>query len=123
MNLSYPAVIHREDNSYWIEFPDLEGCHTFADSLEEIFDEAKEALGAYCSTLLDEGKTLPRPSAIASTEHSGDDILALVEVPTRGQRSVKKTLTIPSWLNTMAEQKQINFSQTLQEALVKRLGL
>ena len=123
MNLSYPAVIHREDNSYWIEFPDLEGCHTFADSLEEIFDEAKEALGAYCSTLLDEGKTLPKPSDIASTEHSGDDILALVEVPTRGQRSVKKTLTIPSWLNTMAEQKQINFSQTLQEALVKRLGL
>ena len=81
MNLSYPAVIHHEDGSYWIEFPDLDGCHTFADTLEDIFDEAKEALGAYCSALLDEGKELPMASDISLIERGNDgDILAVIDV-------------------------------------------
>ena len=81
MNLSYPAVIHREDDSYWIEFPDLDGCHTFADTLEDVFDEAREALGAYCSALVGEGKVLPMPSDISLIERGNDgDVLAVVEV-------------------------------------------
>lgn len=83
MNLSYPAVIHREDDSYWIEFPDLDGCHTFADTLEDVFDEAREALGAYCSALLDEGKELPMASDISSIERGNDgDILTVIEIST-----------------------------------------
>ena len=83
MNLSYPAVIHREDDSYWIEFPDLDGCHTFADTLEDVFDEAREALGAYCSALLDEGKGLPVASDISSIERGNDgDILTVIEIST-----------------------------------------
>ena len=124
MNLSYPAIIHHEDDSYWIEFPDLEGCHTFADTLEDIFDEAKEALSAYCSALTDEGKILPMPSDISLVEReNSDDILAIIEVPSLKQRSIKKTLTIPSWLNTAAEKQHINFSQVLQDALIKRLNM
>ena len=83
MNLSYPAVIHREDDSYWIEFPDLDGCHTFADTLEDVFDEAREALGAYCSALLDEGKELPMASDISLIERGNNgDILAVIEIST-----------------------------------------
>lgn len=122
MNLSYPAIIHPEDNSYWIEFPDLEGCHTFADTLEDVFVQAKEALSAYCSVLSDEGKMLPKPSNIALCNHEDDDIIALIEVSAK-QHSVKKTLSIPAWLNTAAEKKHINFSKTLQEALINQLGL
>ena len=81
MNLSYPAVIHREDDSYWIEFPDLDGCHTFADTLEDVFDEAREVLGAYCSALVGEGKVLPMPSDISLIERGNDgDVPAVVEV-------------------------------------------
>lgn len=81
MNLSYPAVIHREDDSYWIEFPDLDGCHTFADTLEDVFDEAREAFGVYCSALLDEGKELPVASDISLIERGNDgDILTVIEV-------------------------------------------
>ena len=80
MKFSYPAVIHHEDDSYWAEFPDLEGCHTFADTLDGIFNEAKEALCAYCSALVGEGKVLPMPSDISLIErgNEGDD-LAVVE--------------------------------------------
>lgn len=123
MNLSYPAIIHHEDDSYWIEFPDLEGCQTFADTLEDVFTEAKEALGAYCCALADEKKILPNPSDISLIKHSGDDILAMVEVPKLKQRSVKKTLTIPSWLDKAAQERHINFSKVLQDALVKQLGM
>lgn len=122
MNLSYPAIIHHEDNSYWIEFPDLEGCHTFADTLEDVFTQAKEALSAYCSVLSDECKPLPKPSDIALCNHGSNDMLALIEVSTK-QNSVKKTLSIPAWLNAAAEKKHINFSKTLQEALINQLGL
>ncbi|MCI8387499.1 MAG: HicB family protein [Clostridiales bacterium] len=124
MNISYPAVIHHEDNAYWIEFPDLEGCHTFADTLEDIFAEAKEALSAYCSVIVEDNKLLPQASDLSSIEHDANDIIALIEAPiTDKQRSVKKTLTIPAWLNTAAEQHRINFSQVLQEALVERLNI
>ena len=122
MKLSYPAIIHHEDNSYWIEFPDLEGCHTFADTLEEVFASAREALDSYCSVLSDEGKPLPIPSDIALCDHGKDDILALIEVSAK-QDSVKKTLSIPAWLNAAAEKRHINFSKTLQEALINQLGL
>ena len=123
MNLSYPAIIHHEGDSYWIEFPDLEGCQTFADTLEDVFTEAKEALGAYCYALADEKKILPNPSDISLIKHSGDDILAMVEVPKLKQRSVKKTLTIPSWLDKAAQERHINFSKVLQDALIKQLGM
>lgn len=80
MNLSYPAVIHHEGDSYWIEFPDLDGCHTFAGTLEDVFDEAKEGLSAYCSALLNEGKRLPAASDISLIERGNDgDVLAVVE--------------------------------------------
>lgn len=83
MNLSYPAVIHHEGDSYWIEFPDLDGCHTFAGTLDDIFNEAKEALSAYCSALLNEGKRLPAASDISSIERRNDeDILTFVEIST-----------------------------------------
>ena len=124
MNITYPAVIHHEGDTYWIEFPDLEGCHTFADTLEAVFSEAKEALSAYCSAILESGKLLPSASEISAIEHTSSDIIALIEAPIiEKQRSVKKNLTIPAWLNTAAEQHRINFSQVLQEALVERLNI
>ena len=81
-------------------------------------------LSAYCSALTDEGKILPMPSDISLVEReNSDDILAIIEVPSLKQRSIKKTLTIPSWLNTAAEKQHINFSQVLQDALIKRLNM
>ena len=83
MKFSYPAVIHHEDDSYWAEFPDLEGCHTFADTLDGIFNEAKEALCAYCSALVGEEKVLPVASDISSIERGNDgDILTVIEIST-----------------------------------------
>ncbi len=124
MNIIYPALIHEDGDAYWLEFPDIEGCHTYADTIDELLEFAKEALSAHCSSLLDNGEKLPAPSVISNIKRQSNDIVAVIKTPViEKKRSVKKTLTIPAWLNKEAENAGINFSQTLQEALTERLGL
>lgn len=124
MKVIYPAIFHREDNAYWVEFPDLEGCQSFGDTIEETLSGAKEALAAYCVTLFEQGKKLPAPSDTESINVPAGSFTSLVEAEliTKSQ-SVKKTLTIPSWLNKAAEENGVNFSGVLQTALMEKLGL
>lgn len=124
MKIIYPAIFHHEENSYWVEFPDLAGCQSFGDNISETLENAKEALAAYCVTLLEQGKKLTVPTDIETLEIPENAFSSLVETDliTKSQ-SVKKTLTIPSWLNTAAENKGINFSGTLQNALIQELNL
>lgn len=122
MNYSYPAIIHHEDASYWIEFPDLDGCHTFTESLDTLFDAAAEALSAHLSTLIDIGEIPPKPTAPDDIVYAEGDMITIVKALVQDKkRAVKKTLTLPAWLNTEAERRGINFSQTLQEALLAKL--
>ena len=119
MKVVYPAVLHREDGAYWIEFPDLEGCQSFGDTLMEIMDNAKEALTGYCLTLIEEQRKLPAASDLDAIEREDGDGIVVIEANLKdATKSVKKTLTIPAWLNAAAESRNINFSETLQNALV-----
>ena len=118
----YPGVFHRENNSFWVEFPDLEGCQSFGDTLEEVIENAKEALAAYCVTLLEQGKSLNPPTDIHYIQTPDDAFVSLVDADLiKKSSAVKKTLTIPSWLNDIAESNHINFSGVLQEALMQKL--
>jgi len=122
--LIYPALCYKEDGSFWAEFPDLEGCQTFADTLEELHENAKEALSGYLVTLLEQGQKVNKPTEIYNLTVPSNAFTSLVEADlVKKSTAVKKTLTIPSWLNELAEQHSINFSGTLQEALVEKLGL
>ena len=127
MKLIYPAVFHTEDDQVWVEFPDLEGCQSFGDSISEALDGAKEALEWYCITLLEEKHTLPIVSDIKTIKTDESSFVSLVETELTTsfakRKSVKKTLTVPAWLNDMATEKGVNFSAVLQEGLVKSLGL
>ncbi len=119
----YPAVFHQENGAYWVEFPDLPGCQSFGETLNETMAEAQEALSAYLLTLLEQGKPLATASDITSI-HPDDGFVSLVAAsidPYRDTRAVKKTLTIPSWLNDRAIAMGVNFSQVLQEALLSKI--
>lgn len=120
----YPAIFHVEDESYWVEFPDLEGCQSFGDTLTETMENAQEALAAYLLTILEEGRDIPAASDISSIANPEDGFVSLVSCNLNQYhetKAVKKTLTIPSWLNDRAIARGINFSQTLQEALIQKL--
>lgn len=124
MKLIYPAVFHKEDNAYWVEFPDLEGCSSFGDTLEEALANAREALEGYSISLIENKEKLPPPSDISGITPS-DGFVSIVDIDLSAYlnraKAVKKTLTIPEWLNEAAMERGINFSQTLQDALLAQI--
>ncbi len=120
----YPAVFHKENDAFWVEFPDLEGCQTYGGTLNETMGCAQEALAGYLLTLLEENREIAPPSDVPSVAHDADSFVTLVTCDVnqyRDTRAVKKTLTIPAWLNERASSMGINFSQALQEALVAKI--
>ena len=115
----FPAIVHRE-NGFWIEFPDLPGCQTYGDSLEETMSEASEALGLYLVSLLEDGKKLPKASdlkEIDSCDGIGTYITTNVDDYRRNTKAVKKMVSLPAWLAELAEDRNISLSKTLQDAL------
>lgn len=129
MRYAFPAVFTPEDNGqYSINFPDLEGCYTCGDSIQDGIIMAQDIL-AY--TLYDEyekkGKNVPAPSKITDIPLSGSEFVNFIACDTiayvmrHSTRSVKKTLTIPEWLDFAASERGLNFSQVLQEALKKKI--
>ncbi|HBS59486.1 MAG TPA: pilus assembly protein HicB, partial [Firmicutes bacterium] len=105
-------------------------CVSMGDNLQEAHKLAKEALGLHLWGFERDGEDIPEPSAIdaVQSEYPGE-VIGLVEVSMAALRSkldtraVKKTLTIPYYLNQMAEKSKINFSQVLQSALKEKLGI
>ena len=124
----YPAVFTQEDNGqYSVVFRDLEGCYTCGDSIEQAIEMAEDALALVLYGYEVEGKEIPRPSSRESIEvHQGEfvndircDTLAYRKM--YNNKSVRKNVTLPEWLNEEAEALKINFSQVLQEALLQKL--
>lgn len=119
----YPAVFHKEEDSYWVEFPDLPGCHSYGSSVTETMACAQEALAGYILTLLEQERQIAVPSDISALS-AEDGFTSLVSCNIdqyKETKAVKKTLTIPAWLNERALSKGVNFSQVLQEALLSKI--
>ena len=121
----YPAIFHEEDRAYWVEFPDLEGCQTFGDTLQETIELASEALGLYIASNLDRDLAVANPMDISKilTDNNSfaNYIYCDVDKYRNKNKAVKKTLTIPQWLNEEAEKQHINFSSVLKDALLQEL--
>lgn len=139
MLAAYPACFFKESNAYSVVFPDLDNLATCGETLEEALEMAVDCLAGYLYWLEKDGETPPAPSPLSQIhldqEAKGIPYLSegsfvnLVTVDvaeyakTHFERSVRKTLTIPAWLNAAALEKNINFSQTLQDALKSKLHL
>jgi len=120
---AYPAVFEKEESGYFVNFPDIQPCYTEGKTLEEAVIMATDVLESRIEIALERNETLPLPSNIDSL--SGDKVMLIVaDVKNlKSQtRYVKKTLSIPHWLNVAAEKEHINFSGVLQEALKERLA-
>ena len=126
----YPACFYEETNGqYSVIFPDLNHLATFGDTFEEAMEMAVDCLAGYLFDLKKEKVEIPKPSQIDSInvddeydEYKRAFVTAVsVDVDEYAKKqfdiSVKKTLTIPKWLNDMAVSENINFSQLLQSAL------
>lgn len=123
------AVFAYYEDGISITFPDLPGCVSFGENEAEAMKFAKEVLMLHLWGMEQDGETIPQPSSLQSIKLSKDEIPTMIEVfmpPFREKqntRFVKKTLSIPYWLNLEAEHKGINFSRLLQNAIKKELNL
>lgn len=130
MKLVYPACIYEEkEGGYSVEVPDLKGCYTQGETLEETLEMAQDAALGWLLTSIEDDEEIPNPSKIEEIKiknNKGFKTLLLLDIDQYTQKygskqSVKKTLTIPIWLNKRAEKVGINFSQTLQDALINKI--
>lgn len=135
---TYPAVFMKEDDGYSVIFPDLNYLATCGDDLNETIEMATDCLAGYLYTSKLDGEDINKPSNIKEINigkiakefdaKEDDCFINLVSVDVEKyakehfSKCIKKTLTIPEWLNNEAIKKGINFSKTLQDALKNKLG-
>lgn len=126
----YPAVFTpEEEGGYSVFFPDLEGCYTCGDDLQDALFMATDVLAFVLYDYEVEGRQIPEPSKAETVEKAEKDFVNYVACDTveyaklHNNKAVKKTLTIPQWLNEAAMKQDINFSQLLQEALMQKVNM
>ena len=127
--LFYPAIFHiAEEGGFWITFPDLPECMTQGDNMQEAYEMAVDALGLALTSREQEKQEIPAASEVNQISLGKDECCAIIEFDMlaykkrTNSKAVKKTLSIPEWLNEEAIALGINFSQVLQEALMQKIG-
>lgn len=125
----YPAVFTYEPGQeIAVDFPDL-GCATSGVNDDDALLSARELLGCVLYGLEEDGEEIPAPTPLADIVTQANEYAVLVDVymPSIRQaninRSVNRTVTLPAWLNAAALERNINFSQVLQDALKAQLNL
>ena len=135
----YPACFYKKENGYSVIFPDLDYLSTCGENLEEAMSMAIDCLAGRLLWLKEDKEPVPAPSALKAVDPAavakelefepGECFVNIVTVDAEEyakkhfDKAVKKTLTIPAWLNTAAMEQGINFSKVLQDALKKQLNL
>lgn len=137
---NYPAIFYKEDDgSYSVAFPDLNYLATQGEDFNDAYNMAIDCLATYLYSLKKDNEHFPKPSVITDIDpvayakeldcEAGEYIVNMVSVDVDAyakehfEKSIRKSVTIPNWLNKEAEDAGINFSKTLQEALISKLNL
>lgn len=119
----FPAVFLKEEDGYSVSFPDIDGAFTCGETFEEALFMAKDCLELNLNTV-DE---IPHITDINKIKLNENEYLIMVQADMlnfrkkKDNKPVKKTLTIPKWLNDLGIEKKINFSKVLQDALKEKL--
>ena len=127
MKYIYPVIFEDDEGKIGVTVPDIPGCFTFGDNMIEAIEMAQDVIEMMLVDYENNNQPIPKPSEISNIQTKG--IVSLVKADTMewrknfDNRSVKKNLSIPSWLNKLAERSTINFSQVLQEALMQKLNI
>ena len=124
----YPALFHKaEEGGFWISFPDIPECLTQGDDMTQAYEMAVDALGLALTCREKEQQPFPVSSDPTTITLESDSFPVVIEFDLlaykkrTSSRAVKKTLSIPEWLNEAAIAMDLNFSQILQEALLSKI--
>ena len=129
MKYIYPAIFTPEADGISVDFPDLPGCYTDGATVEEAFENAEDALSLMLWHLEKEKQTPPAPTPPTALRATPGASIALVKADTlpvrklNDSRTVRKNITLPGWMDTLAKEHHINFSRLLQNAIRKECGI
>lgn len=133
MKLSYPVCIYPNEfeSGYTAVVPDLPGCVTCGDNIQDVFEMAVDAASGWILSELEDRNKVPKASNIkdicADEYPDGFTSMLILDMDAYaekyGDKAVRKNCTIPAWLNELAEKEHINFSSVLREALENRLNI
>ena len=137
----YPAIFFHEKNGHYsVVFPDLNHLSTCGDTMQEAMEMAVDCLAGYLHSEKLDGNDIPNPTPMDKVDiHCEDDedddygeddrFISMVSVDveeyarTHFDKAVRKSLTIPKWLNDIAVSRKVNFSKVLQRALRQELNI
>lgn len=128
-NYIYPIIVKKEEDEILVSFPDFPDQMTDAETMEDAVESAQNVIALEIIDKLDQNKKIPEATALEDIvlEEGEQVIYVQVWLPyyrqTVKEIYVKKTLTIPQWLDIMAKEKEINFSAVLVKGLKKELGM
>lgn len=120
----YPAIFHKNnDNSFTVSFPDLPGCITEGKNIGNALKMAHSALAQWIEFLKDENETLPIPSNYKNIITKENEIISLVQVDIKNTKSVKRTISLPKWMDEKLSEAGFSLSKLVQEAAKQKLKL
>lgn len=122
---TYPAIFHKEEEGYWVEFPEFGG-GTQGEDLEEAMKNARQMLESVLASYLDEGMKLPNPSEIRKLSVEDGFATMIQADPSpylKNNKAIRKNVTVPEWLVRLADRDQVNYSEVLTKALERKLQL
>ena len=128
MKKAYPITLTRDGDFYVVYVPDFE-LNTQGESIAEAMEMARDVIGMAGCFKQDEGQAIPEPSRLEDVHTEARAVLTLVDVDFKDyrrkhdNRTVRKNLTIPSWLNEEAEAAGLVFSDVLKKALKHELNI
>lgn len=128
-NYVYPAIFSYDDDGISISFPDLPGALSCGYSDIEALEMAKECLELHLFNMEEDGDLIPEPTAFKDIKIKDNEIITLIKADMvlvrreLNNKPIKKTLTIPKWINDLGVEKHVNFSELLRKALLKELDL
>jgi predicted RNase H-like HicB family nuclease len=123
MEYVYPAIFHQnEDESYTITYPDLPGCISEGKTLGNAMYMAQSALTQWIGYLADKKQKIPNASSVKKIKTANGDFVNLICAEVRNAKAVRRTVSIPKWMDDKVIQSGLSLSRVLQDALGERLG-
>ena len=119
----YPAIFHKnDDGSYTITYPDLPGCISEGKDLGNAMYMAESALTQWLEYLIDKKKEIPKASMLGTLEVVEDEFANLIRANIKNGRAVRRTVSIPKWMDDAVSEAGLSLSKVLQDALKTRLS-
>lgn len=129
MKYVYPAILTQEDDGIIVSFPDVEGARTDGATMEEALENAEDVLNLMLLTMEEKHMDIKPPTPIASLDVPKGSTVALVRADTLAYskkvdtRAIRKSVSIPAWMDSLAREHNLNFSNVLQNAICRELNI